>query len=120
MKKLFVLGMGLWILSGCATGGERAVRAQEESYKRVVQSWVGQSEQALVATWGMPDSVYPMDGGQKVVSYRKSRTVNGLGAATPGGLVLPSPETNFSCTTEFTIYRGVVTGWHSKGNYCRA
>ena len=50
MKKLlYILLSSFFLLSACAT---------EENYKNALETWIGQTEDVLVSSWGVPESVY--------------------------------------------------------------
>jgi len=109
---------------GCAT---------QEGYEKILSSYGGASEAALLAQWGPPDSVYSSDAGTKHLTYAKSRS-----GYIPG--VPPTYQTNCSfgfctsipiggspgysstdtCKTSFKIVSGTVASWRYEGNACRA
>src|SRR5467141_1139575 len=71
---------------GCAT---------QEGYEKVLNSYAGASEAALLAQWGPPDNVYASDAGTKYLTYSTSRS-----GYMPG--VPPTYQTSCSfgyCTT---------------------
>ena len=92
-------------LSSCAT---------TEAYSRIVSSYVGQSEQTLVQSWGVPDSVYE-SGGIKFLTYRRNaQTVHGGFGGIPPYMITKH------CTTTFQVKDAVVGGWRWEGNACKA
>jgi len=50
---------------GCAT---------QEGYEKILSSYVGSSETALLAQWGPPDNVCSSDASTKYLTYSKSRS----------------------------------------------
>lgn len=139
MRKWAVFTVLVLALAGCAT---------EENYKKIVQSWVGSTEQQLVATWGVPANSYVMNDGTKVLQYASERTVQtgGYTYTQPvttyntgsvygyGGSAMysgssttyvtkttPLQTWNMSCVTNFTISKqGIVTNYSFQGNDCVA
>ena len=109
---------------GCAT---------PDRYEKIVGSYVGSSEEALLAEWGPPDRVYTSDGGTKYLTYTSSRSGSSPGVppiyqtscsygqctTIPVG---GSPGYTFtkSCKTSFKIVDGTVASWHFEGNDCVA
>jgi hypothetical protein len=69
----------LLLLAGCATTA---------GYEAVLQTWLGDSTDHLVAVWGIPQQQYPLDGGGKVLQYERS-----------GNIVLPGVTTYQPVTT---------------------
>lgn len=99
-------------LAGCAT---------QAGYKRLLQTWIGQTEETLVASWGALNNVYTLPNGSKVLTYNHiGPTVAVVNPSTPY-----SPAYGYSiptgCTTSFTVSKGgVITYWRFQGNRCRA
>jgi hypothetical protein len=88
------------ILGGCATS---------EGYKKIVDSWMGATEEKLIAQWGVPANVYQLNATDKVFTYEESSQ----------GMISGNVVT-YSCRTDFTIRDGVVVNWQFKGNKCNA
>ena len=124
MKKILgLLLVTTGLLVGCATTA---------NYEKVLNSWVGSQESALVSSWGPPSSVYQSDG-VKYLTYSKSNS-----GYIPG--VAPSYQTtyvgntaytnpvggspgfayNSNCSTTFTVANRVITNWRYEGNACRS
>jgi hypothetical protein len=88
------------LLCGCAT---------EAGYERMLQSWVGKSERALVAQWGVPHGFYEA-GGTRYLTYTNSRVA--LAGNTDPIAV------NLRCRTTFEVQGGTVARWQWQGNDC--
>jgi hypothetical protein len=110
------------LLAGCATTA---------NYKANLDSWVGQSEDRLVAEWGPPASVYVSPNGDRILTYANSSNYhvqgvqpsyhttkigNSLYTQSIGG-VAPHDVT-LSCKTNFTIQGGKIWSWRFEGNNC--
>ena len=111
------------VLAACAT---------TEAYEKILSSYVGTPESALIAQWGPPHSVYE-SGGTKYLTYSDSRTVS-----VPGTPPAYSTTCNFGyctsfpvggssgytaerrCRTTFEVRGGAVTSWRHQGNDCVA
>lgn len=110
-------------LAGCAT---------TEGYERILRSFVGQSEQTLVRSWGAPDGAYESSG-TKFLTYRRRAQVMVPGVPPTyqttyiGNTAYTQPVggtspfmVNKSCITTFEVVGGVVTSWRWEGNACKA
>jgi len=134
MKKtcLLLLCLGL---SGCATTAK---------YEAKLNTWVGSSEESLIASWGVPDKEYQMSNGKKAVAYIHKETFQTGGntyqepqityqSGTIGGSpysgtattyvteTVPVQNYKLSCKTSFIINSGgKIESWHHEGNNCVA
>jgi len=132
MPKLALFLVCLFVV-GCATTAK---------YEAKLNSWIGSSEEALVAAWGAPDQVYTLNDGKKAIAYiRKSAFQSGgysytvprnkyysgkIGnetfSATSTEYVTESVPTQIHrlyCKTTFLIDNlGKVIHWHHEGNNC--
>jgi hypothetical protein len=121
MRHLLILAM--LGLSACAT---------TEKYEKILGSWVGASEDSLIAKWGPPDSSY-QSGETKYLTYARSnsayipgtaptyQTTCSLGICNTiavGGS--PGFTVNSNCKTTFTLSGGKITNWRYQGNDCTA
>lgn len=132
MEKIFFLLLCLG-LSGCATGAK---------YDAKLNTWIGASENSLVASWGVPRRTYDMRDGKKAIEYVHKNTIQ------TGGYTYTMPETTYqsgtignqsysgtsttyavetmpvqeyklSCKTSFVIdNNGKVESWHHEGDNC--
>jgi hypothetical protein len=121
MKKvIFLLTL---ILSGCATTA---------NYEKLLSSWVGSPESALISSWGPPSSVYESDG-TKYLTYSKSNSGYIPGVAPSyqtryvGNTAYTTPIGGYSgfvynnnCSTTFTVSNKTITNWRYEGNACRS
>lgn len=125
------------VLTGCAT---------TQNYEKILSSWVGAPESALIANWGPPNNSYQISANSKVITYTRGRNVQvgGFATTTPvttttSGNIYGSVNANYSstattyvptvtpvtniamsCSTRFTINNGVVASWAWEGNDCKA
>jgi hypothetical protein len=127
---LFILAI---LLSGCATTAK---------YEAKLNTWVGVSEDFLIAAWGAPDITYDMRDGKKAIAYVHKNTIQ------TGGYRYTAPQTTYYsgtvgdksysgtstayvtetepvqryklyCKTSFIINNnGKIEGWHHEGNNC--
>ena len=82
------------------------------NYEEILRSWVGDSEESLVASWGIPSASYST-GETKYLIYRNSRVfVDDFN----NDIML----TTFSCETTFTVVMGIIDRWEWRGNSCRS
>jgi hypothetical protein len=110
-------------LAGCAT---------TENFERKLQSWVGNTEDALVRSWGPPSSVYETGqskyltyarGAQGYIpgvapSYQTTRIGNTYTTQAVGGS--PGYTYNQHCTATFELVGGIISSWRWEGNACRS
>lgn len=125
MKKYAFIAAALAFLAACAT-------EIDTKYVTAMDSYVGQSETRLIEGMGVPDKVYKLDRGTKVVTYtsKAQRYVGGPGfdmclggfdnhfgySACRGNY--PSRIIPEYCDINFNIAGGKVTSWSQKGNSC--
>ena len=132
MKKALLLWLCLG-LAGCATTAK---------YEAKLNTWIGVSEDSLIAAWGVPDRVYQMSDGKKAIGYVRRDTVQA------GGYTYTVPQTTYQtgkigdqtysgtsttyvtetapvqnyrlyCKTSFIIDKnGKIESWHHEGNNC--
>ncbi len=133
MKKLICLLVLVVMVSGCATAAK---------YQAKLDTWIGHTEDSLIASWGIPQNVYHMSNGKKVVEYVHGRNIQ------MGGYTYTQPQTtyhsgrvgNYSyggtsttyvtkqtptyniplwCKTCFIINSsGIIETWRYEGNNC--
>jgi len=123
MRKI-LLTLLVLILSSCAA-------MNKEAYEKKLKTWVGKSETHLVSQWGVPGSVYELNG-NKFLTWTQSssttmpgtqptyKTTMIYGTAHTTAIGGSSPYTiNFHCKTTMTIRNNVVQAWRWEGNSCR-
>jgi len=122
-------------LPGCATTSK---------YEAKLNTWIGASEDSLIASWGVPDKEYRMSDGKKAIAYVHKDTFQTGGytrtepqttyqAGTIGGTpysgtsttyvteTIPVQNYKLSCKTSFIINNnGKIESWHHEGNNCVA
>lgn len=109
MKYLIVC---LLVFSACAT---------TEKYKERCAPWVGESEENLIAHWGVPSNQYDTASARMIQYISDGGTTasqapfSGMGNSAPIYNI-----TNHSCQTTFTIMNGKVTNYSFQGNSCRS
>lgn len=110
------------LVSACATTA---------NYERTLNSWIGQSESALVAAWGPPSGVYVAPDGSRILTFNDARSLNVPGSApsyritTAGNAVYATPyggrsaiNMDLYCQTHMTVRNGIVASWSWEGNDC--
>jgi hypothetical protein len=132
MKKILLISLCLG-LSGCATVAK---------YEAKLNTWMGASEDALIASWGVPDKTYNLSDGKKAIEFVNKDIFE------TGGYTYYMPETTYHagtvgdkpysgtsttyvretepvrkrrlyCGTSFIIgSNGKVESWHHEGNNC--
>ena len=132
MKEMLVLLLCLGLF-GCAS---------TVKYEAKLNTWIGVSEDSLVASWGVPNKTYNLGDGKKALEFVRKETVQtgGYSYATPqrnyysgtignrsfNGTSVTQVETiqpvqryKLSCKTSFIIDKnGKVESWHHEGNNC--
>jgi len=133
MKKLIFLFVIVVLASGCATTAK---------YEAKLNTWIGASEDALIASWGVPNKAYRMASGKKAIEFLRKDTVE------TGGHTYMQPQTTYEsgkigdqtytgtsttyvpvmepvrtyksyCRTSFILNeKGKVESWHHEGNNC--
>ena len=94
-----------------------------EGYENMLNSWLGKSENELIASWGIPDGSYEkkIEGvNVKYLTYNATRNVyipdaNNMGTALSGSFV------SRSCKTIFAVDKddSVIFSWKYEGNDCQ-
>lgn len=122
MKITWILALAALALSACATTSK---------YEAVLASWVGSTENELVASWGPPAGLYTTPDGSRVLTYNSEGNMYLPGTAPtyqstiigntvytkPVGGVAPT-NIHLSCKTNFTVVNGRITTWRWQGNNC--
>ncbi|MDC3409927.1 hypothetical protein OAY88_01180 [Alphaproteobacteria bacterium] len=121
MKLLFTILLTLF-LTGCFT--------TQKEFEDKLSSWIGYTEEDLVASWGIPQRVYELKGkryltwvntGQMTLpgtqpTYQTSiiggyATTTAIGGTAPMNIML-------NCERTFVIENGRIQTWSWKGNNC--
>jgi hypothetical protein len=132
MKKIMILLLCLGLF-GCATTAK---------YETKLNTWIGASEDSLIASWGVPNKTYNMSDGKKAIEFMHKNTVQ------TGGYTYTTPQTTYQsgmiggrsysgrsttyvtetepvrkyktyCKTSFIINNsGRVESWHHEGDDC--
>ena len=99
--------VSLSLLAACATGAV---------YTQNIRSWVGKSQENLMAVWGEPTKIEDSDG-TRTVTYISSRTSDDQPRVTtkPGA----TPAGPLQCETQFFIENGTVVRFAFDGNDCK-
>lgn len=87
--------------------------ASVASYEETLQTWVGQSEQSLEASWGAPTSI-TQSGDTRLVTY-----IYNDGTLVVGSYRGPRVVSLY-CTTTFSVVNGLITQANFQGNQCVA
>lgn len=110
-------------LAGCT--GSSALRNTEK-----MNSFIGQPEEAVIKSWGVPDKAYKLDSGVKIIAYAEisdrydSPTSSVCIGSFPGNFGYsscmggPSRRVRMSCERSFHIKGGKVIDWSQHGNNC--
>ncbi len=133
MKRLIFVSVLAIFAGGCATTAK---------YDAKLNTLIGQSEDSLIASWGVPDKQYHMSDGKKAVEYVRKTTVQSGGytytepqttyqsgtvgdksySGTSTTLVtetMPAQKYKLYCKTSFIINnQGKVESWHHEGDNC--
>lgn len=134
MKRVMMLVLCLGIC-GCATTAQ---------YEKKLNTFIGTSEDNLIASWGVPDKTYTLQDGKKAVEFVHKYS------SQSGGYLYTTPQTTYYsgtkgdkaysgtattyvtertpvqkyksfCKTSFIIDTdGKVKSWHHEGNNCVA
>ena len=124
MNKRFLIPVFMFLAAACQTNGL--------SYGDTLQPWIGQSEERLQQSWGIPHNVFYVTPNEKVVTYLQfsSHPRNGEtdpyrnevyypAIATPDfGFPSQPAYTSYYCKTSFTIINGIVSNYSFNGDDC--
>lgn len=83
MKRVAIIAVAM-TLGGCATAAK---------YEAKLNSWVGQPADALVSSWGPPQSSYQLHSGGQVLQYSGQRSLQ------MGGGTYTTPQTTYNSGT---------------------
>ncbi len=115
------------LLFGCATS---------DKYENRINSWVGKTENQLLAHWGEPQERRPDTGGREIFIYETTDTkqrmkVNTTTESRGGGSITNNQDLSakasygtvrhLRCTTAFLVSsKGIVENAKAGGNSCRS
>lgn len=118
MKYFTIIVTSLFLLSSCVT---------KQEHEDVLDTWIGSSEGAIVASWVVPSSFYEANGLRYLTWSNVSQGVIG---GTPGyittdnfGNVYSYPGTapipvTYNCNITMIVENDVIINWQYKGNNC--
>lgn len=128
MKKLFNILFALCLIPALS-----ACMATRESSINKMNSYLGKTEQEVIAGWGVPDKTYQMDDGTDVIAYREEREQYDPPSSTvcmgsyPGAFGYSvcggggsTRRVKRTCEYSFYLQRGIVVKWDQHGNNCPA
>ncbi len=120
MRKFWVL---ILFLTACHTGSQ--------NYADTLQPWLGQSEERLFQSWGLPQNVFYITPSQKVLTYvqysANSADGNNPYSAeiyypaidnTEWGVPTAPQNGPYYCKTLFTITGNTITDYSFNGDNC--
>ena len=129
-KTLTIVVIGLFMV-GCASTPE-APPATTAGYEKILNSWVGATELAIVRKWGPPQQSYETSGRKFLVfirsqniampgqdPYYMTNRIGNTTYTTPIGGRSPM-NLNFHCQTTFELDGEKIVSWGYEGNNCRA
>lgn len=111
MKKMIIIAAAL-LLGGCAT---------VKKYEAKLNTWVGADENALIASWGVPNKEYQLSNGKKAIMYVHKDTIQ------TGGYTYITPQTTYqtgtigdkSFTSTGTTYVTETSPVFNYNEYCK-
>lgn len=125
MKRIFLFLLFSVLISGCATTA---------GYEKILNTWIGLSEEQLFEKWGVPDVIYQNNDKKYFVYNSQSSSyipgvapsyystynsfTNTITTTTYGGM--PGYTMNLYCKTTFILENGVISNWQWRGNNCVA
>ena len=119
MRNLLVLLLLVFLVSSCTS---------KLDHEKVLESWIGAKESALIDKWGTPTNHYKTDDGKKYLTWKNSsQAIVGGYAPTvstdyygnvysSGGM--PPILVTSNCDITMILEDGIVTSWKYKGNNC--
>jgi hypothetical protein len=111
VSKIILSFLYIFSFVGCATTG---------GYEKILQTWVGSSEDSLISKWGAPSGVFNMSNG-KVLTYMSASTTQYSTTYNQFTNTLNTTGYQYWCKTSFTVnMAGIISNWRWEGNSCRA
>ena len=132
-----IIGFSILIfLSSCATGP----RPNTANYEKILNLWVGEQIDKLIAVWGYPEKQFIASNGKKVYVYERSRIIlkptyhipgttnvtvdpsTNIATVTtqPGVTIEGGAHTYFCATWIETNNESTIMNWEWRGNDCTA
>lgn len=121
----------LSMTAGCAHWYEDE-RAEAEGDP--LYAWLGEHDETLVMRWGAPDAAYALENGERILTWRRSRTereggesytveekrrIDGKEVMVPVTHQEPVRIVRYHCTTNIKLDRdGYVIAYDREGNDC--
>jgi len=122
IKKISFLIIASFFFVGCATTA---------NFEKMLNGWVGATEDSLISRWGPPSRVYST-GSSKYLTFDRAAsgyvpgtaptyqtTIIGNTAYTSSYGGTSGYAYTKNCSTTFIITNGVVSSWRWEGNACR-
>jgi hypothetical protein len=92
------------VLVGCVTA---------QHYNNTVSTWVGESKEHLIETWGAPDQTYQISKDKEALTYFEDKGANHYRV----GYTVVSK--NKTCKTTFITENDIVKSYSFEGRGCR-
>ena len=132
----FLLVPILLVIFSCATGP----RPTTANYQKILDTWVGEQIDQLIAAWGYPKNEFIAPNGRKVYVYERSRIMSMPSYTTPStstvnvdtfsntatvtttpGMTFGGGIAKYVCVTWIeTNNSGTIVNWNWRGNDCTA
>ena len=104
-----------------------ACKSTVSNYEKFLNSWIGQSEAQLVATWGAPADMQTIAPGRQVFTYIKEKQIQVPGASPvelgPDSMYNPDNDSlgsiyDYYCKTTFTTQDDIIVDYSWSGDGC--
>ena len=109
MRNLLVTLLLVFIVSSCTS---------KLDHEKVLESWMGAKESALIDKWGTPTSHYKTDDGKKYLTWKNSSQAMIGGNYGYGNSYIPPTRVTSNCDITIILEDGIVISWKYKGNNC--
>ena len=107
----------IFAISGCGKGYQMAAEAitgkRVERTEDAMASWVGSDIDSLVASWGVPSSIYTNRDGSMIYDYSTSTTTTRQAQYNVyGQLLVPGEFNTNTCKKAFLVTpNGIISKW---------
>jgi hypothetical protein len=138
MKKMIGVCVCASLFYGCAS--IPPIPYTESAYQEKLTEWVGKDPNALILSWGPPNSTFEMPNGNKMYTWlsekkdiavyssgnsyqyinRSYGPISNLLSETHMDTASILDEKRYWCQTSFVSDKNVIVGWVVKGNTCIA